>query len=873
MRQQEGLDAHAARVRFGNPRAVHEQMRAAGILVGLESLVQDVRYGLRQMRRAPLLTTAIVVSLAVGIGANAAIFALVDAALLKSLPVRDPASLVVLEWTSAGWPQFVTGHTGSTFGQPSGPMRATSVAPDIHRRLVREQMAFTDLIGFSDGSAASLAPAGRPAEQVNLQYASHNFFQALGVVPVRGRAFAADDDRVGGEPVLVISHRFWQKAFGGRDDAIGDTVRVNGVMTLVVGVAPPGFFGVEIGEWVDAYAPLAARVVLTPRPPGMPAAEDGTIWWVRQIGRLRAADDGEAATRQLDADFRRIVVPDGVTIDAQQVPTLVSVSARRGFDPVGGDTATALWALLLLVGLVLLIVCTNVANLLLARAVARQREVAVRLALGAGGWRLVRQSLVESGLLVLIGAALGLYAGYLLAGAIHALVTEGFSTRALDLRIDARVAGFTAAIALLTALVFGLAPALRLTRGDPHGALQTSSRTIVAGHLRLPRMLVAAQIALCLTVLVTASLLGRSLTNLREVDVGFERDNLVYVSVNPWRAGMQAEQVGPYVDRLRAHIAAVPGVRQVATIAARPLSGSTSSGPANVPGRPFREDGSNQVLVNELGEGGLETLGIRVLSGRTLAARDMRAGAEAVLVDEHFVQHFFPDRYALGQRFGLGRESSGQYEIVGIVQSSRYHSLRTGAAPIFYRPHVPAERRGRDIHVAVRVAGDVSRVAPMIRRAAAEVDSGVPIGDLATQAALIDRLLTTERLLGLASAAFGAVALVLAAVGLAGLLGYMVARRRSEIGVRMVLGAAPGDIAGLIVRDCLRLVAMGIGVGIPAAWAVSRGLDALLYGVALTDPAPVVLSLAVLLAVAALAAWVPARRAAAVDPLVTLRSE
>ena len=874
MRQQDGVDARAARLRFGNPRAVHEQVRAAGILVWLESLAQDVRYGLRQMRRAPLLTAAVILSLVVGIGANTAIFTIVDAALLKALPVRDPGSLVLLEWTSDGWPHaLVHGHTGSTFGHPAGQMRATSLAPGIHRRLSRVQEAFAALIGFSDANAASIGLTGRPADQISLQYVSDNFFQELGVVPVRGRAFAQDDDHVGAEPVLVVSHRFWQRVFGGTDDAIGQTVRVNGVTASVVGVAAPGFFGVEIGEWVDAYAPLAARVSLTPRPADVPAAEDDTIWWVRQIGRLRAGDEREAATSRLNADFQRLAVPSGATIEPTQVPRLVSAPARRGFDPVGGDTATALWALLFLVGVVLLIVCANVANLLLARALARQRESAVRLALGAGRGRLMRQSLVESALLALIGAGLGLYAGHVLAGAFHALITDGFATRALDLRIDARVAGFTAGVSLVTALFFGLAPAMRLTRAHPNPTLQAGSRTIVAGYLRLPRILVAAQIALCLTVLVTASLLGRSLTNLREVDLGFERDNLLYVSVNPWRAGMQADQVGPYVDRLRAQIAAVPGVRHVATIASRPLSGSTSSGPANLPGRPFRDDGSDQVLLNELGEGGLEALGIRLLSGRTLDARDIRAGAEAVLVDERFVQQFFPDRYPVGQRFGLGRESSNQHEIIGIVRSSRYHSLRTAPWPVFYRPHVPAERRGRDVHLAVRVAGDVSYVAPAIRLAAAHVDPGIPIMDLVTQTALIDRLLTTDRLLGLTSAAFGAVALVLAAVGLAGLLGYVVARRTGEIGVRMVLGAAPRDIAGMVMRDCLWLLGVGIVAGLPAAWAVSRGLGGVLYGVELSDLGPIVLSLLVLTSVGALSAWVPARRAARLDPMVTLKGE
>ena len=360
---------------------------------------------------------------------------------------------------------------------------------------------------------------------------------------------------------------------------------------------------------------------------------------------------------------------------AGAIPTLVTSPARRGFDSIGTDEGRALWVLLLLVGLVLLIVCANVANLLLARAVGRQRESAVRLALGAGRGRLMRQHLVESLLLAVIGAALGLWAGHLLAGSIDVLLRESAGT-GLDLRIDGRILLYTAGLAGLAALLFGLAPALRVAGADVQDTLKAHGRAITSGHLRLPRLLVGAQMALCLTVLVAAGLLGRSLATLRLTDLGFDRTRILYASVNPWQAGLPANQVAPYIERLQAELSAIPGVVRVATIGSRPLSGSSSMTSAHLPGRPYREDGTDRILMNSLGDGLVETLGFRVIAGRSFDARDMQPDSKAVLVDERFVKKFYPDVAALGQRFGTGRDDTDTSEIVGVVSSSRYRSLR-----------------------------------------------------------------------------------------------------------------------------------------------------------------------------------------------------
>jgi predicted permease len=868
-------DPRAARLRFGNPDVVREQVREAGILVWLDAGLRDLRDAVRQLRRSWVVTAAVVASLVIGIGANAAIFSLVDAALLKSLPLPDPAALQLVEWVSPGWPEALCeSHTGSTDGDPTSHIQGSSISPLLYRELAARQTAAAALVGFSDTNDVVLTARGRGGEEAPLQYVSANYFRALGVLPVRGRAIDASDDRVGQPVVVVISHRLWRRLFGGRPDAIGASLRVNGVAATVVGVAPPPFFGLSIGEWVDVYAPLAARVALTRSPDDpTPAAETTTFWWVRVMARLAPGQEASALVRQLTPTFQQLVVPDGIDMPSTRIPTLVSSPARRGFDPIGDDEGQALWILLLLVGLVLLIVCANVANLLLARAVGRQREWAVRLALGAGRGRILRQQLVESALLAAAGAVLGLWAGHLLAGAVDVLLRESTGAR-LDLRVDARLVLYTTALAAAAAFLFGLAPALRAARADIQASLKAQGRSLMSGHLRLPRLLVAAQMGLCLTVLVAAGLLGRSLANLRLADVGFDRQRVLYASVNPWRAGMPASLVEPYLERLRQELAAIPGVQRVAAIGSRPLSGSSSMTSAHVPGGPGEGDPSSHVLRNELGDGAIEALGLRMLAGRSFDARDRQAARAAVVVNQRFVERFCAGKAPIGQRFRMGGEDGELLEIVGVVSNSRYRSLRRDdGMPTVFVPLRAGDRTGRSIHLLIKTAVPPGTLAAAIHEAARRVNPDVPVTELFTQSALIDRMLRTERLLSIASRAFGAVALVLAAIGLAGLLIYAVARRTSEIGLRMAMGAAPGDVARMVLRDSCWLVAGGILVGLPAAMVVARLLRSTLVGVHAADPTTTGIALAILGTVALLAAWLPARRAAAIDPMAALREE
>jgi predicted permease len=875
----DGHDPREAHLRLGNVRRLEEETRAVGIVEWLESIMQDVRYGLRQLRKTPALVAAVVLSLTIGIGANTAIFSLVDAAILRPLPVKDADSLRIVEWTNQGFPEGVTNINGDFKRIAGGRFQGSSVSANLYRRLAREQTGFDALIGAADPISVAMAVHSSPAEQASLEYVSSNFFQSLGVPLVMGRPFRTEDDRAGREAVVIVSHRFWVERLAGARDALDRNVRINNVPARIVGVAPPGFFGARAGEWPAVYAPLAMRVAFEPERSAGRRGEDDSDWWVRQIARLKPDVPEAAARTQIAGLFRNMAVPEGRKIEANNIPGLIALPGRRGFGARNARDAGALWILMLLVGTLLLMVCANVANLLLSRSVGKQRESAVRLALGAARVRLFRQHLIESGVFALLGGAAGLMLGYVLARGIHLLFQSGRdASSAFDVHLDLRVLAFTGALSIVTAFLFGLAPAVRAARADLNDALKAQTRSVAGGRLRLPRFLVSIQIALSLVALVAAGLLGRSLENLKWTDAGFERDNLAYATVNPRQAGYSPERIGQYIDRVRQELARLPGVLRVSPVEVRLLSGYGNAGRVSIPGRPVPiEKGivapTQMATMNRVGEGLLETLRIPLVAGRALDARDMHPNAAAVVVDELFARHFFPNQNPLGRRFGFfGSKENDHYEIVGVVRATLYNSLRNDPAPAVYAPYVPGELRGA-VHFAIRASMDSGALAEEVRKAVASVDPAVPLTEFHTQTALIDRMLRTERLLAFLSGAFGVVALTLAAIGIGGLLAYSVARRTNEIGVRMALGAATGDVVRMVLRDSFWMVGAGIVIGLPCAYAMGKVLTAQLFHLKGLDPQTAALAFCALAAITLLAAWAPARRAARIEPMTALREE
>lgn len=876
----DGHDRREAGMRLGNVTRIAEETREMGIVQWLDSVLQDARYGLRQLRKTPALALAVTLSLAIGVGANTAIFSLIDAVILRPLPVKDPDSLRIIEWTNQAFPDGVSNINGGFKRIAGGRWQGSSISANLYRRLAREQTALQALIGVADANAAMIAVDSYPAAQMNIQYVSSNFFQGLGALPVIGRPFRAEEDRVGHEPAVIVSHRFWIDRLDGSADALGRTIRINNVPARIVGVAPPRFFGVTTGQWTDVYAPLAMRVAFQGNKNGSPRGEDDTDWWVRQMGRLKPGVPEAAARAQVAGLFRNLVVPEGTEVNRNKIPELITLPGRRGIGALHTRDANALWILMLLVAVLLSIVCINVANLLLARSVARQRESAVRLALGAAKTRLFRQHLIESGVLAVLGGAAGLGLGYLLAQSISLLFEAGRGAgSAFDLHLDLRVLGYTGALSILTAFLFGLAPAVRATRADLNEALKGQGRLVAGGRLRLPRLLVSFQVGLCLAALVAAGLLGRSLENLKWVDVGFDRENLTYATTNPWQAGYRPEQVGPYIDRVREELTRVPGVLRVGLVEVRLLSGNGNAGRVTIPGRPQRiEKGivapGELATMNRVGDGALETLRIPLVAGRTIERRDIRPDAGAVVVDERFARRFFPNQNPLGRRFGFfGSKENDRYRIVGVVRDSRYSSLRADPDPAVYAPYLPGDLEGHAIHFAIRARIDSDKLAEAVRKAVTAVDPAVPLIEFHTQTALIDRLLRTERLLAFLSGAFGLIALTLATIGIGGVLAYSVARRTNEIGIRMAVGASAAHVTRMVLEDTIRMVAAGILIGLPAAYGAGRILNSTLFRLGPLDPSTASLAFLAVLMAALLAAWLPARRAARIEPVTALREE
>ena len=872
----QGRNPREARLRLGNRTRIAEETRSMGTIEWLHSAFQDARYGLRQVRKTPALVLAVVLSLAIGVGANTAIFSLVDAALLKPLPVDKPDALRIVEWTNNAFPKGVTNINGSFRKIAEGRVQGSSVSAILHRRLAEKQSTYAALVGIADPNGVAVALDASPAEQLSLQYVSANFFQGVGANPVIGRGFQDEEDRVGHEPVLVVSHRYWVSKLGANPDALRRSIMVNHVPARIVGVAPPGFFGLRAGQWTDIYAPLAARVALRPggRSDGARGEDDGD-WWVRQLVRLKPGTAEDVARMQITGLFRELAAGELSAAGSNEIPELITLEGRRGFDALGAKDANALWILLLLVGVLLLIVCANVANLLLSRSIGRLRECSVRLALGASQGRIFRQHLIESGVLAVLGGAAGLALGYALAHSIHHLFQTGRDVSStFDLHLDLRVFGFTGALSIVSAFLFGLAPAARAARVGLSDALKAQTRSLVGGQLRLPRLLVSFQIALCLTALMAGGLLLRSLEALKLTDLGFDRENLAYASVNPEQAGYRPEQLKSYVDRVRDELSRLPEVLHVSTTNIRLLSGNANAARMSIPGRAsVTETGivnpEEMALLNSAGPGFFETMRIPLIAGRAFAAGDFEADASAVIVDELFARHFFPNESAIGRRFGFNPQENTRFEIVGVVGNTAYNSLRNDAIPTLYQPYQP---KGA-IHFAIRSSVDSARLAESVRRAVAAVDPAVPVSEFHTQTGLIDRLLRTERLLGFLSGAFALVALALAAIGLGGLLAYAVARRTNEIGLRMALGAAANDVVTLVLKDSLRMLTIGIVVGVPCAYVVGTVLKSSLFRLHPFDSLTLGLALSALFAVAILAAWVPATRAAKINPTQALREE
>ena len=838
----------------------------------MERLIQDMRYGARMMAKTPAFTAVAVFTLALGIGANTAIFSIINAVMIRQLPVRDPQQLVVV-----GDPARV--HSNST-----GSPRTDLFSVPLYQELQKSQDAFDGLAAtgaLSPSPMVALEEAGKQGEpqRAHARLVSANFFSVLGVDAVIGRVFRAEDEKgPGSDPLAVISYNFWRKRFNQDPGVVGRTMRVNGFPLTIVGIMPQGFAGEVVGDSLDFWAPIMMQPQLNAEGDRL---NDAGSSWLLLIGRLRPGVSLDQAKARLNVTYKQIAQsgfaarfgPDN--LDALRRRTIEVSPGGRGLSSLRKDFSRPLTVLMLIVGLVLLIACVNVANLMLARSAARKKEIAVRLAIGASAARIVRQVITESLMLALLGGVVGLLAAQWGIQALLGLFGSG-NAIPLNASPDRLVLGFTLITCALTGVLFGSVPAMRARRTELALALNSTTRGDVGsstGRWSVGRLLVAAQVAVSVLVLFAGALLVHSLANLHQVRTGYDKDHLLLVTFDLQAAGYKGASSIAFSNQLLDRLRALPGV-SAATFSGNGLfSGSESADALIIPG--FQQSKNEDLVAHDdtVGANYFASVGIPLVMGRDLNQQDIAATPKVAVVNQEMAHFYWGSENPIGRSFVLKDEDLGNvpFTVVGVSRDVRDHDLR---GPIDRRFYQPASERYFPAWVTFEVRASGAPTA-LKQSVIAAIKQANPTLDTQADTAevLVDDSLSAEIFVARLSGFFAGLALLLSCVGLYGITAYAVAGRTREIGVRMALGAQPGTVLWMVLREALLLVGVGVAVGIPAAVAGSRVLRGLLFEVSSADPRALAFSLVVLGAVAAVAALVPARRAAKVDPMVALRYE
>jgi predicted permease len=889
-RQADGLPddqaRRAARLHLGNLAIVEERVRAEWGWTWIEQLIQDVRYASRAMLRNRAFTLLTILSLALGIGANTAIYSFMDAVLMRSLPVKDPGSLVVVNWRSRDATRDAQGNrefvmhsmSGSVNGDAEGGLRS-GIFPYPAFELLQKQSSsvFSSVFAYYPNRGANLLIDGQ-AYTGRGEYVSGEFFRGLEVRPAAGRLLVGDDDRVGAPPVLVISFAFSERHFGQADRAPGRSILINAIPFTIVGVTPPDFFGVDPAAAPEFYLPLHANLLvdaagLNGVTKDQYLAQD--YYWLEMMARLRPGVSLDDAQTVLAPQFRQWVSTTAVTpAERANLPSLSLAEGAGGLDNLRRTYSKPLFILLMLVGMILLLACANTANLLLARAAARRREMAVRLSIGAGRLRVVRQLLTESVLL----ASLGGLAGVLLAlwgiRFLTLLLASGQEPFTLNAEMNWRVLLATLVVSVLSGTLFGLAPALQSTRPDVMPALKDIRGEASRGRRRgfrglsLSRVLVVAQVAMSLLLLVTAALFVRTLANLHAVELGFNQQNVLLFDVNARQAGHQDPEIADFYGALRRSLTGIPGV-QSATLARASIISAGTQLPIFVSGKEAR--GTRFLNV---GPSFFTTMQIPLLLGREIDERDRPHTAPVAVVNERFATLHFGGSNAIGRHITLGGPTTRDMEIVGVSGNVRYQGLREELVPVVFVAYDQGDYPPlEEMTFALRTTGNPLAYASTVRELIHKADLRVPVTNLKTQDGEIEETINQEIIFARLCTGFALIALVIASVGLYGTTSYGVARRTSEIGIRMALGARRGKVVLMVLREVVLLAAAGLAIGVPMALAVSRLVESFLFGLKPTDPAALLLSVVILALAAAVAGYVPAHRASRIEPTTALRHE
>ncbi|HKY03949.1 MAG TPA: ABC transporter permease [Blastocatellia bacterium] len=826
-----------------------------------DEMIQDLRYGIRMLLGSPVFTAVAVLSLALGVGANTAIFSLVNAVLLESLPVKNPDQLILLRWVSG--PKVPANSISGFFNMAGGSPSSTSFGYSAFQRLRDQNDLLTDMVAFAEMHRLNVSIDGQ-AELISGQVVTGNYYAGLGVGPVLGRVITDDDDKESSEAVAVISYGYWRRRFAADPGVAGKVIYLNGSPFTIIGVTPAGFHGtLGVGVSPDVTIPAHAEPLVKQ---GSAALKSPGDWWLQIIGRLKPGATPEQAQAQLDSIFQQEVAEIiASSKEEKDMARLEVLPGSQGLTETREGLSEPLFIMVIVVALVLAIACANIANLLLARAEMRRKEIAVRLALGATRFRLIRQLLTESLLLASLGGALGLLIVYWSRGLILTLLPGRSDPLNLDVDIDIRVLGFTAAVSILTGVLFGLAPALRATRVDPSPALKDSSGSVTRARSRLSKALLVTQVALSLLLLIGAGLFVRTLQNLESVDLGFNSRNLLVFKMDPTLNGYKGERLASLYQQLKERIETIPGVESV-SLSRYPLVSNSAS--------ISRGDDQVHIYIQHVSSNFFETMQIPLLVGRTFTDQDSDKSTRVAIINEAYARHYFPEENPIGRRFKLGRGPRAQeLEVVGLARDARYSELRERIPPTVYLPYLQGLAGLREMAFEVRTVDDPNKMIAMVRQAAQDVESNVPLFAVSTQQEIVDKALTQERLFARVSSLFSVLALVLASIGLYGIMSYSVARRTHEIGIRMALGARGSTVRWLVLRESLLMIVIGVILGLGAGLAATQVIASMLFGLTATDPLTIAVAMVFLVSVTAFAGYLPARRASKVDPMIALRYE
>ena len=858
----------------------------------MNTLWQDLRYGLQMLWKNPGFTAIAVLTLALGIGANTALFSVVDTVLLKKLPVRDPDRLVL--FNSISNKQFSPGsHSGTNRTDPATGLTTRSSFPYQTFVRMREQRgACSDIIAFS--AIGLNANADGLADFANAQAVTGNYYEVLGVPAFMGRMITYSDDNSAASPVAVISYRYWQKRFGGKADIIGKQINLNNIAFTIAGVSPPGFEGaMDLGSSMDVAIPMGWETQVDGDRSEFMGAGD---WWLRIMGRLKPGATIEQARASLDLAFQQSALDHREVrqalrraqgrqpisqLEPKDYPHLGAISGSRGEMNGRQFFAKPLRLLLGVVAIVLLISCANVANLLLVRAASRQKEIAVRLAMGASRWRLIRQLLTESVLLSTLGGAVGITIALWIKDGLISVGDWAGRENSMNPRLDLRVLAFTFGLSLLTGIIFGMVPALRATRVDLSPTLKDTGRgSSATTRSLLSRSLVVAQVSLSLLLLIGAGLMVRTLINLKRVEPGFNEEKLLLFNIDPSLLGYKDDRLRNFYQQVFARLEAVPGVQAVTFSRVPLLSRGASSGTFDLPNAKPGPDGkvpqTAEVYFHEVRENFMEAMGIPLLLGRTFTAKDDLKAPKVAVVNQTFAERYLPGVNPIGQRFSMDIARPDPIEIIGLVKDAKYTSQREEVPATMYRPWLQTPGAINAMTFEVRTTGDPKAFVGAIRQAVREVEPNLPLNNIKTQIEQADETLSMERLFAKLMSLFGLLAQQLASIGLYGVLAYSVSRRTQEIGIRMALGANRGRMLTMVLRQGMILTLIGVALGLGGAYVLTKylaSLNSMLFGVQPRDPLTFGVTALLLTIVALIACYVPARRATKVDPMVALRYE